>query len=178
MTLFANYSAQVVNGAFIGAGNKIIRVERREISACYLPPQADPLVHIIGAAETVKSRAFQQFRFGIPNGLKSAFGVCGGSVKVFKPCKIIREQFFNSFGTNVVLPTINAVHVLFPEFFHLLTLVEMRIYNTEIVNRRMLPDSDFTNESYRMLFPAGAWLSAAEKAVSGIGRIGNISSLK
>ena len=96
MTLFANYSAQVVNGAFIGAGNKIIRVERREIPACYLPPQTDPLVHIIGAAETVKSRAFQQFRFGFPNGLKSTFGVCGGSVKVFKPCKIIREQFFNS----------------------------------------------------------------------------------
>lgn len=99
-------------------------------------------------------------------------------MKVFKPCKIIREQFFNSFGTNVVLPTINAVHVLFPEFFHLLTLVEMRIYNTEIVNRRMLPDSDFTDKPYRMLFPAGARLSVAKKAVSGIGRIGNISSLK
>lgn len=87
MTLFANYSAQVVNGAFIGAGNKIIRVERREIPACYLPPQTDPLVHIIGAAETVKSRALQQFRFGIPNGLKSTFGVCGGSVKVLNPVK-------------------------------------------------------------------------------------------
>lgn len=146
VALHPDDAAQLIDRAFVGARNDIIRIERRELTAGDLPPETYPLVDILRAAEAVRRGACQKLRLRIPDLLKGAFPVGCRSVKIPEAGKIVRKQLLNGLCSNVVLPAIGAVGIFSAELPHLRTLVKVRVDHAEIVDRCMLPDADLADQ--------------------------------
>ena len=84
-------------------------------------------------------------------------------MQIFKTSEIVGKQLFHRPGAEVVLPAIGAVGIFAAVFLYLRALVEVRVDHTEIIHRRVLPDTDLAHQLNGIFPTIGAWQSISEK---------------